>query len=96
MNLNEQNKRRFVVLIEWFEKLGIGSMYLCSVYGWTQIVSQVLHESDNANLIHGRYGQKTIMALYFLNFLLLSVSLGQFFYLSHIFASIMGHLFVDF
>ena len=81
MNLNEQNKRRFVVLIEWFEKLGIGSVYLCSVYGWTQIVYNVLHESDNANLINGRYGQKTILALYFLNFLLLSVSLGQFFYL---------------
>merc|ERR1712129_197656 len=57
------------------EKFGIGSMYLCSVYGWAQIVCKVLHESDNANLINGKYGQKTILALYFMNFLLLSVSL---------------------
>ena len=85
MNLNEQNKRRLIVLIEWFEKFGIGSMYLCSVYGWAQIVCKVLHESDNANLISGKYGQKTILVLYFMNFLLLSVSLGQFFCSSYIF-----------
>ena len=52
MNLDEQNKRRLVVLIEWFEKLGIGSMYLCSVYGWAQIVCKVLHESGGLHVFY--------------------------------------------